>query len=483
MLFFIIFLGLLLRLTFINKPEGLWNDEYVSWYVANTPFNSGFWEEVLKQCHMPLYYLYLKPFSHCSDLILRLTSVIPGVLAIPVMYLAGKEFSKKIGLIAASITSVLSFLIYYSQEVRFYSLLFLFTTLLLLFTIRLLKTNSKLNITGYIISCALIVTTHVLGIVFVFFNTIYIIYKKKKITAVILLTGLFCAILCCFWGINILRMLPASQWWGNFSYTNILFLFSDFFSPILTNNVNAPPVFFYHKAKSVWMILSLLTAIIPFAAGIRKLKGLSIVCLFTILVMSILSITGKIVFITKYSIEILPAFILILSLGFNTIKKTGIILFLLFLSIHTAAFFSPYYVTKIQRSEGHKIPAEILKHRNPDCIVFTYYEPDRFLRYIDLTCKNTYFISKINRHEYKDNPAKILNNINKGQLVSVIFLDSVSFFNENFINLNSNNSKIPEMFLTFSHIKNCLIKELDTNYTNYNVDSQGAWTIITAEKK
>ena len=86
MLFFIILLGLLLRLSFINKPEGLWNDEYVSWHVANTPFNNGFWEEVVKQCHMPLYYLYIKAFAHFADVILTITSVIPRVLAIFVMY-------------------------------------------------------------------------------------------------------------------------------------------------------------------------------------------------------------------------------------------------------------------------------------------------------------------------------------------------------------------------------------------------------------
>ena len=91
MLFFVLLVGCILRLSFINKPEGLWNDEYVSWYVANTPFQEGFWQEVLKQCHMPLYYLYLKPFAHFSDLVLRLTSVVPSVLAIVVMYFVGKE--------------------------------------------------------------------------------------------------------------------------------------------------------------------------------------------------------------------------------------------------------------------------------------------------------------------------------------------------------------------------------------------------------
>ena len=113
MIFFIALFGLLLRLSFINKPEGLWNDEYVSWYVANTPFQEGFWQEVLKQCHMPLYYLFLKPFASCSDIVLRLTSVVVGVLAIFAMYFAGKEFSKKVGLYSATITSILSFLIYY----------------------------------------------------------------------------------------------------------------------------------------------------------------------------------------------------------------------------------------------------------------------------------------------------------------------------------------------------------------------------------
>ena len=482
MLFFIILLGLLLRLSFINKPEGLWNDEYVSWYVANTPFNNGFWEEVVKQCHMPLYYLYLKPFAHCSDLILRITSVIPGVLAIFVMYLAGMEFSKKTALYSASITSVLSFLIYYSQEVRFYSLLFFFTSLCLLFTIRLLKNNSKANIAGYIISCTLILATHVLGGIYVLFNSIYIVYKKKKISlklTIFMLTAFF--ILLPF-GINILRMLPASQWWGIFSYTNILFLFSDFLSPILTNNVNAPPVFFYNKAYTLWMLLPLIIVFLPFIYGLKKLKGLASVSALTIIVMSILAAAGKLVFITKYSIEILPVLILIIASGFTRLKKTGLVLLIIFISIHLCAFFSPYYATKIKRSEGNRIPAEIVKARKPDTIIFTYYEPDRFERYIDLTPFKTAYISKINRFEYREKPEEILKDIKIGETVSIILLDSVSFFNEDIVKANARNPKIPEMFLTFSHIKNCLIKELDKKYTDFKADKIGSWTVITAKR-
>ena len=482
MLFFVLLVGCILRLSFINKPEGLWNDEYVSWYVANTPFREGFWQEVLKQCHMPLYYLYLKPFAHFSDLVLRLTSVVPSVLAIVVMYFVGKEYSKKLGLICATITSVLSFLIYYAQEVRFYSLLFLFSALALLATIKLIKNTSKKNIFFYCISMILILLTHVLGGIFVLFNTLYVFYKKKCFSKKILLYVLSCAVFLLPFGLNILKMLPSSQWWGHFSYTNILFLFSDYLSPILTNNINAPTVFFYNKSLVLWMILPLIVAFYPICIGIKKAKGLSLVAVLTVLAMSALALNGKIVFITKYSIEILPILIFVLALGFESLKKVGNILLAIFVLIHLSAFFTPNYVTKTIRVEGNRIPAEIIKAKNPQNVVFTYYEPNRFSRYVNLSGKNIYYISKINRFEYQEQPERILENIKAGETVSVIFLDSVSFFDEDFVNKNKDNSKIPEMFLTFSHIKNSLIAGLNKNFTDFRVDKLGAWTVISAKK-
>ena len=478
MLAFITIVGLLLRLIFINKPEGLWNDEYVSWYVAGC--SDGFWQEVWKQCHMPLYYLYLKPFTGCSDIILRLTSAIPGVLAIPAMYYAGREFSKKTGLILASITSVLQFLIYYSQEVRFYSLLFLFSSLSLLFTIRVLKRSSKLNTAGWILSNLLILLTHILGVIYVFFNSVYVVYKKKTLHKSVIIACIFVCMLIIPFGSNVLKMLPSSQWWGHFSYTNILFLFSDYFSPVLSNNVNAPPVFFYSRELVFWMTAPVIIAITALIAGAKRIKGLLTVSALFVITLAILAIGGKLVFITKYSIEILPVLILCRGLCFERLKKTGIILFFAFIIIHLGFFFTPHYRVQTIRSEGHRIPAEILKARKPDKTVFTYYEPNRFSRYIDL--KNSTYISKINRFEYREQPASILNNVKIGETVSVVFLDSVSFFNEDIVEKNWDNPMIPEMFLTFSHIKNALIKEMNSNYKDFHVDKLGSWTVITGTR-
>ena len=43
---FLLALGTWLRLIFIDKPDGLWNDEYVSWYVASIPYGKAFWQAV-----------------------------------------------------------------------------------------------------------------------------------------------------------------------------------------------------------------------------------------------------------------------------------------------------------------------------------------------------------------------------------------------------------------------------------------------------
>lgn len=474
----IILLGCVLRLIHIDKPEGLWNDEYVSWFVSSIPFNNGFWDEVLKQCHMPLYYLYLKPFNSCSDLVLRLTSVIPSVLSIPVMYLIGKEFTQKAGLIAALITASLSFLIYYAQEVRFYSLLFLFSALLLLFTIKLINTAGKFNIIGYIVSGALLVSTHILGIIYFFFNTAYVLYKKKKFPAAAVIPALVIFFIAAFFGTNVLKLIPLSQWWGKFSYTNILFLFSDFFSPILTNNINAPGVFFYNK-EPLFIAMITIPTIIAGAGlilGTKKQKGLAIISLLTIFVMAVLALTGKLVFITKYSIEILPALILLVSIGLQE-KLIWITLFILF---HLAAVFTPYYTTKLPRPEGNKLLGDIINSTEQDKIIYTYYEPDRFLRYIKKD-RPSFFISKRNRIYFIENSARILENVKIGERASVVFLDSVSFIPPNLIQ-KAEEMKIPEMFITFSIVRNNLIKNLNDNYKDFDIKQNGAWTVITGTK-
>lgn len=475
----ILITALLLRLLNLDKPEGLWNDEYVSWFVASKPFFDGFWSEVLKQCHMPLYYLYLKPFTSCPDVILRLLSVIPGILAIPVMFHCGKFFSDKCAKISALITATLPFLIYYSQEVRFYSLLFFFTTLSLYYLLKIINKNK--GYLGFAISCLLILFTHILGGIYVFAVSCYLICQKKQFIK----WALAVTILFLIGSIPIFKyvatMINHSQWWGNFSYTNILFLFSDFFSPILTNKINAYPTFFYRKDLifNFFLLIPTILAGIALFIGAKKEKFLFLISTFVILFMSILATNNIIVFITKYAIEILPVFILLISIGFSK-NKTMQVLCTIFILLNVFTIFTPFYPTKEPRIEGHKIVGDVLSQKNPDKVLYTYYDENRFLKYLPQKIESKH-ISKINRFEYLENSGRILDFVEKGETVSVVFLESVSFIPPNLLE-ESSQRNLPEMFITFSKIKHNLITKLEKDYTDFEIEQKGSWLIITAKK-
>lgn len=474
--FLITLMGFFLRLFYINKPEGLWNDEYVSWMTASVPFGQGFWHAITEQCHMPLYYMYLKPFVNCSDIVLRLTSVIPSVIAIPVMYLIGKEYSKKTGYFCAAITSVLPFLIYYSQEVRFYSLVFLFSSLIFLISIKIIKYGNKKYYTLYAIIALLLILTHHLSIIFLTFLTGYLIYKTKKITKSGIIFSFLCLAIILPFGIHILKQLPSAQWWNTFSYKNLFFMFTDFFSPILTNNITTPENLFYIK-NPLFISLMIIPAIIAvwgILKTFKKAKGYNLIWFGTVFIMAVLASQNVVVFLTKYIIEVLPLMILLVVLGLQNKQKN--LLLTLFVIIQILSVLTPYHPSKIYRAEGNKIVGDILNYTKPDVTLFTYYAPDRFTRYRTSTSKD-FYISKINRFEYADNPQNILKDVKNGEKVSFIFLNTVTFIQPE----SKNNNEI-EMFVTFSKIKNKLFEYIYSNYTDINVTRQGCWTIITAVK-
>lgn len=532
-IFLIIILGIALRLIFINKPDGLWNDEYISWMIAATPFSNGFINAMKSQCHMPFYYLYLKFFMTLfgqSDLLLRLTSVFAGVLSIPVMYFIGKENDENTGITCASITAISSFLIYYSQEVRLYSVLFLFSALSLLYTIKCIKNPIKKNFILYAISNFLILFTHTIGFVFVFFNLIILsinLYKqfKKVITTVwvsiftggILLTPLV---------YKIFTTKSFSQWWGHFSISKIGFLFTDYFSPVLTNLTNAPDKFLYAPKLALFMLIPTIIAISCIIKALYKNKiNIQLFLLFisTIIILIIASLTGKLVFITKYSIEVYPILIYLASYGVNSINnnlwKYSLIIIYCLTSIGYIIF-HPYSAPKMRRAEGHKIMTDILNRmelKKDDMILLEYYPKNRFEKYFDfsnyrvveinkgnfpiyLSESNSYedaykngkkiykniFLSNKNSHFENMLNSEIFNKLKPGQNVVMVSLNSVSFYSPDNINLISKNeniyNKTPLLFLVFSYIKNQTFFELMQNLAITRFEQKGNWTLIKFTK-
>jgi mannosyltransferase len=78
----------------------------------------------------PLYYILAWAWSRVfgmGTVGLRSFSALVGALTIPVMYLAGRQISPRVGVWAAALTTVSSSMYFYSQETRCYPLLVLFS--------------------------------------------------------------------------------------------------------------------------------------------------------------------------------------------------------------------------------------------------------------------------------------------------------------------------------------------------------------------
>lgn len=532
-IYLLITLSILLRLIFINKPDGLWNDEYVSYMISATPFNNGFVQAVKSQCHMPLYYLYLKFVMSIfgqSDLVLRLSSVFTGILSVIVMYFTGREKDEKTGILCAGFSAISSFLIYYSQEVRMYSLLFLISALTLLYTIKCIKNPIKKNLIFCTVFNFLVLFTHTIGFVFVFFNLIFLsinLFKQYK-KVIIWLWAVIgaCGVLLSPLVVKILTTHSFSQWWGHFSISKIGFLFTDYFSPILTNLTNAPDKFLYAPKLAFFMLVPTVIAIFCIIKSLIKDKlntGLFTVAACVTLVLTITAITGKLVFITKYSIEIYPILIFLACSGLSSInnkilRNSLIILY----SLISAGYilFAPYSAPKMRRAEGHKIVTDAfyqMKLQKDDIIFLEYYDKDRFEKYFDFSNYRTVSITKGNfpqylsagtsyeeiykngkdlyrnmflseENQYFDDMLKkeIFDRLSVGQSVVMVVLNSVSQYSPHDIKLIAENENLyqkqPLLFLVFSYIKNKSFYELQKTLAITMFQTKGNWTVIKFTK-
>lgn len=528
-------LGLGLRVIGLNKTQGLWNDEYVSWMIASKPLGADFVHGILSQCHMPFYYLYLKFFMHFGgngDLFLRATSVLAGVLSIIVMYFVGLQHSKKTALICALFTSISSFLIYYSQEVRIYSLLFLISALTLLYLLRFLKNKTWTTLGGLVLFNFLIIFTHTIGFVFVFFELVALTillfneYKKQLLTiwgGIIVLGGI-----CLPQIIHIFTAKSFSQWWGTFSISKIGFLFTDYFSPVLTNLVNAPDNFLYVKSLSFvfFTIVPTLIALVFIARALYKNKkniALFSICVGFVLIMTVAAILGKLVFITKYSIEIYPILLFLAAYGACSFenKKIANTFIACFCAISlTYLFISPTSAPKIPRPQGHKLVADLLNRAKPnqnDIIILEYYSKDRYEKYFDFSKFQIISIDKANFPEYfmsdkdvaeiftngkpllKDIFAEkkssyldyvmrdsVLSKVQKGQNVIVIIPDSVAFYSKDDIKAITSDryryEHTPFLYLIFSYVRNRVFDDLQQGLAVTRYEKLGDWSLIQFTK-
>ena len=96
-----------------------------------------------------------------SDFALRIPSVIFGLTSVYLLFILGRRlFNTKVGLIASFMLAISPFHIWYSQELRSYSLLMLLTTISVYYFWLGLHKNKKKYWIGYLISTLAALYTH-----------------------------------------------------------------------------------------------------------------------------------------------------------------------------------------------------------------------------------------------------------------------------------------------------------------------------------
>jgi mannosyltransferase len=122
-------LGGVLRFSTLNV-QSIWLDESATLMLVHRGFSGMLAHLSASESSPPLYYvlvwIWTKIFG-AGPLGFRSFSALVGTLTIPVLYAAGRQISPRVGVWAATLTTVNPAMYYYSQEARCYALLILFS--------------------------------------------------------------------------------------------------------------------------------------------------------------------------------------------------------------------------------------------------------------------------------------------------------------------------------------------------------------------
>lgn len=398
-LLIILLIGTVLRFLCLDKTDGLWYDELVSYKQASQPDILSIIFYTLKtDIHFPLYQILLHLWSNVftfSDYSLRSFSAICGIAAIFVSFLVGKELnSPKTGLICAGVFSVNSFLIYYSQEVRMYSLMVLLLCCYLLFLLRI-KNNykNKWNYIGLIFFAFTLICSYTIAIVFVlsqFFILVFYLINKYEMDRSLILKNsaiftILLGILCTpFFGLLYIFQLKTLSGTSGFTFniSYLLILLQDWFTPIINTSF---PMYYskmlflkLNSAKFIFIFIPILLAIYSLIYSIKKDK-------FSIVIFSgiIFFLMAEIIIVSltpfqinpRHTFVIVPSLLVLVSYGFSLMynkKSLNTVLISLFLGINLFyLIFAQNSAFKMSRS-GYKPLAKMIQNsdiKQDDCVV------------------------------------------------------------------------------------------------------------------
>lgn len=369
--------------------QSVWIDEIHTLNESNPSLSlSGLYDAILSgDPHPPLYFIlvhfFFKIFGY-STFVARMFSALVGLAGVAAIYFFGKElFNKRVGIYSAILLTVNYFHLFYSQEARMYSLLFLTTILSFYFLVRFIKVPTIKSSIIYGVFSAIMIYCHFFALfcliaqylILLFFVIRPINSTGKKIFYYSIISGITALILYLpVYGIFMKAAERTTIWITMPTLDVYTQIFKDLFG---------------QSEMVLVLVLSLIIIfVVQLAAEGKQDEArihpdenrliftffiLSIWISITVLIPLIRTYTSLPMLINRYFINVLPAIIIIISIGLSYIKnqvvRYGCLFFIVVFSITDIVIVKEYY-TKVDKEQFREVSQFILENNsNHDPVV------------------------------------------------------------------------------------------------------------------
>lgn len=349
----IILLGVFLRIYALGG-ESIWLDEVSSIVQAKQNLSEVIRTSIDIHNSPPLYFIilhYQMLLFGSSEIAVRFPSAIFGIISIIFIYKIGYLlFNRKIGLISSFFLAISTFALFYSQDARPYSLFLLMTLLSFYFFIQILKINSKRYYLGYSLANMLLLYSHLFGLFVIISQIIYFaIFWKKYRQQRLKFAGVQVASVLASIPLVILlvpRLYETTEgggsigWISEPSFTSIVRTFQDFSGDGITL-----VIFLILCSIGLFSLIKREGRRILRFDSSAELVLLLMWLSFPIIIAFVLSMILTPMYVNRYLISALPAFLILAAKGtgsFPDIKVTYILLVIITLLsiILLAAYYS-----------------------------------------------------------------------------------------------------------------------------------------------
>ncbi|MBN1868695.1 glycosyltransferase family 39 protein [Candidatus Sumerlaeota bacterium] len=350
--------------------QSLWFDELLTLHYSSWRFSV--WETVyycaVQEHTPPLLYLIAKAWQSVStpgEFSARIPFAVFGVSGVVAMFFLGREaFSRRVGVYAAILCAFLPFHIRYSQEARAYSLVFLFTVLSYTFLARLVRTGSRRDGWCFALSAAPMLYSHYFGLMVVASQLVFAGFlftsrtsrPEPRTIENVVLAFFLAAILYSPWMPALVRIAEIDDFW-------IRRPRPDFFIDYFKQYMGKEP---YLVVGYALLIASYLVGAGKAEARLRDHRLMLFSWVFVALAIPyVRSFVAQPSLISRYSIVIVPALILMASQGIAAMARPAfrrfVLVTLVVMSLVNLFFTDEGYYHRIAKEPYREIAQWVIK--------------------------------------------------------------------------------------------------------------------------